>query len=653
MRPASSPRWAEILAALPFTLLVLVIVAAVVAAFPGADSHEQLAALRADLLPGSRDLLKPEGLERRLFMVLVPVLPLAAAAGLLLARRIGPLRGISGVALILAIVTGIAGIKILHGVSQVANCLFLKDPLADLFCLLAAVILAIRIPCADWRIRRGVLTWVCVLVAAGFVLLPRGLGVGDINEHQATSRYWSIHFQAVFHPLTQAVAGKAMSGFPPALYGGFHWLLAPLFHVTGLSVARFCIVMALLQASALATLVFTGFRVVRNPLLAVLLACTLAFVTGGGWALAYGNWDPYFQYWPVRFLFPAAVVCLALCIGPGIRVAVAGGAIAGIALVWNLESGVAAAGGLAAVFFLEMLARRPAAWRLTAAFFAATAATTALTLWCLPPGSFAKLSETAGFQALFYRAGFCMEPLPLMPHPWHLVALTYVIGILAAVRGVLMRRAGRFERACCCLAVTGLGLFVYYQGRSHDYNLISVSWPAVMLGFIFADRLFRAARLRLLPRAACAAVVPLLFLAVSTCTVLAGAMPDIIRTGVARWSSLLNPRETPLMARIRFVREHVGADRECTILAQFQAVYFGEAGLRSQLDGPGLTEIFTLTDCRRIADELTSRPSPHLFVEAGTIRDYGLEPALSGYRLAGKSPKGELMYYEPLAADDR
>jgi hypothetical protein len=41
------------------------------------------------------------------------------------------------------------------------------------------------------------------------------------------------------------------------------------------------------------------------------------------------------------------------------------------------------------------------------------------------------------------------------------------------------------------LSVLGLGHFSYYQGRSHDYTLTAVWWPAFILLTISAGMLYR------------------------------------------------------------------------------------------------------------------------------------------------------------------
>jgi hypothetical protein len=45
-----------------------------------------------------------------------------------------------------------------------------------------------------------------------------------------------------------------------------------------------------------------------------------------------------------------------------------------------------------------------------------------------------------------------------------------------------------------CVGLLGVGLFVYYLGPSHDFNLPSIWWPALLLAMIFARSCVRASQ---------------------------------------------------------------------------------------------------------------------------------------------------------------
>ena len=86
-----------------------------------------------------------------------------------------------------------------------------------------------------------------------------------------------------------------------------------------------------------------------------------------------------------------------------------------------------------------------------------------------------------GFQATFYGLGFMMLPLPPWPDAWYCVAAGYVIALLLGL--IQLRQGHALGRVLplLYLSLLGAGLFTYYQGRSHFFNLVSVSWPLIPL----------------------------------------------------------------------------------------------------------------------------------------------------------------------------
>ncbi|MGB8356684.1 MAG: hypothetical protein WCD79_22490, partial [Chthoniobacteraceae bacterium] len=100
--------------------------------------------------------------------------------------------------------------------------------------------------------------------------------------------------------------------------------------------------------------------------------------------------------------------------------------------------------------------------------------------------------------------------------------------------------------------------------------------------------------------------------------------------------------------RVAFIRDHVGADRDCVILADYQAAYFMETGLRSSLDAPGLTEIFFLKDLEQLREDLVTNPPRHLFVDEETVGKLGLTGTVKdNYKTVETFPDGKLVYLEP------
>ena len=101
--------------------------------------------------------------------------------------------------------------------------------------------------------------------------------------------------------------------------------------------------------------------------------------------------------------------------------------------------------------------------------------------------------------------------------------------------------------------------------------------------------------------------------------------------------------------RIAFIRAHVGGDRECVILAEFQAVYFAETGFKSAMNAPGLTEMFFKEDLETIRSALILNPVQHLFVDTSTSSSLQIDETLKArYKTVSTSPDGKLKYMEPI-----
>ena len=80
----------------------------------------------------------------------------------------------------------------------------------------------------------------------------------------------SIHLQVLMSPLVQVMQGDTLLVDLPSQYGLFPELLAPIFHVTGLSILSFTIVMSLLSSISLLLIYLTMRRLVTNPVLLLL-----------------------------------------------------------------------------------------------------------------------------------------------------------------------------------------------------------------------------------------------------------------------------------------------------------------------------------------------------------------------------------------------
>ena len=151
------------------------------------------------------------------------------------------------------------------------------------------------------------------------------------------------HFSAVFYPVVSVCQGKALLIGCASQYGLYPHLLQPVFAFTGLSVLGFTAVMGLLLAASYLALWLFLARACDNRSAAFLGFASLLL---NGWFSFFraADFNPYFQYLPIRFVFPALLVPLGWrYLGRPTRGAYWGLlAFLSAGVLWNLDSGLPA-----------------------------------------------------------------------------------------------------------------------------------------------------------------------------------------------------------------------------------------------------------------------------------------------------------------------
>jgi hypothetical protein len=536
-----------------------------------------------------------------------------------------------------------------------------------------------------WKPRRFASFSRWAALAAVFALIAARVATVGVFDLHHVAILGGVDWNTVFYSVSQAEAGaRPMIDFT-AQYGYYSALLKPWFALVGLSVFSFTATMAALQGFSMACIGWVLWLRMRNGPLLVLCMAAL------GWLMM--TWlGIYYAYYPIRLLFPAISVLAVYAYWnrpTASRAAIAGALLGGPGVWWNLDSGVVAIGSwicvLAVKALSETLDLSPAGrrtwrtWRHLAISFGAAAFGFAMIYLALSAeaGRCLDIRLLTRFQLVFYLAGFGKLPMPLSPHLWQVIIGIYLAGLIFGLSSAIRaRRLAPGAGTILHLSVLGVGLFSYYQGRSHDYNLVHVSWPAVCLVFLFADRLLAAARARVLPRIFAAGALPAASLGavclVSTWTFTpsaAGLYWNWLREGLSR-----NPPSSSVTDAAEYIARAVSEpnapdgsrskrDVSCAILSPFQATYFAALGMRSTLKGPSLLETLLRRDLDAVEDQLRSRDIRHVFIEDRFIAGIGspLAPLgpdfrvklLGWYRVVGRNPAGNLLALEPRAELDQ
>jgi hypothetical protein len=462
--------------------------------FPAAAPANLRAGIGVDLFHGAA--LRPEPAERLSFGLSLLLAPLALAGAYCVARRrIAADRAAAwSLGLSLLAATGLAAwfFSTAHerGILWPASHEFLVP--AAVAALAVMVLLAFGRRCESRlrvRLADGAAVLVCAFLASHVIYA----GSRDV--------YVSVHEEPLLFPLVQVLHGRTILVDCESLYGLYpHWL-EPVFRVVPLSPASFSAVMASLLFVVLIAL-YRFLRITTGTLSIAWLGFAACFFS----CFTHLNGPfPHFQCFPIRALFPALVLWL------GARYVqrpiwgrlLALSVVAGLAPLWNLDSGLAAlAAALAVVGSHGILLRvepartrfmRTGALLATMVALAALLAGAVLVLLMLRSGQWPDVARLGKFQRIFYEHGFLAENLPPLG-AWWLLAVIYLGALQRGMAALTSRQGDRLAPVFVQLAALGSVLFAYYQGRSVVANFYFVAWPAVLILALWLPDLVRRMR---------------------------------------------------------------------------------------------------------------------------------------------------------------
>ncbi|MBU0640981.1 MAG: LamG domain-containing protein [Planctomycetes bacterium] len=427
------------------------------------------------------------------------------------------------------------------------------------------------------------------------------------------------HFRAVFYSVVQVYFGKAVLVDTQTQYGLYAHLLEPLFRLIGLSVFTFTATMATLLAITFGVLALFLRSCLRNRVLACLGLASIVFYH----YVAFHNIpsDPYFQYGPLRTLFPVVLVYLVWrYVNARTRVLYYANFLwCALGVLWNLETGVICCGAwLLVLLYAELFQPTfaSAARRMTLHVLTAVSALTA-TLACyglyvyIRYGGWPDPRPLLDAARVFYGCGFYMLPMPPV-YAWRAVVLIYIIGLSCAARAVVTREAEPRSKMVFFLCIMGAGLFAYYQGRSHELVIKNVAWPAIVLAAMFADRLLAgvSSRSAEAPRRAIVLIGLLCAMAYPVRALLSGRhAPLLIDLVQRRFCAALTGQareSTPFPPHREFVRDYTSPGDKVIILSADSDLLYLDAGVPCAADIPGWTEAVLKRDVRRFVQFLTS-----------------------------------------------
>lgn len=439
------------------------------------------------------------------------------------------------------------------------------------------------------------------------------------------STFSAFHLNPIFYPISQVILGKILLVNVTSLYGLFPLFLAPIFKIVGFSLFKFSLVMGIILCASYIFLFLFMRKSINNYILLYSGFLGMVFYS----YLAHSPTSPgyYFQYWPIRLLFPAIFLFMtALYLKEGSRrLYYTTFFLCALGVLWNFDSGIIVFLSWVIVLAYHEFSKASGAVRkflnmamhiLNAIVFFVTVIFGFYLYTYVSGGSWPDISLFLQYQKMFL-SGYFMIPMLPPPHAWNLIILTYLIGLLLSVAALINKQVDYRDKLIFALSILGIGLFSYYEGRSHDLTLFGPSYPAFILVAIFADKLYTSIKNRgsaLLGEISIFAF--LFYIVISTpFSIIYNTKTYIgyIRNGA---TSSQNGSDSVYSRNISFIKKYTDKGEGVFILSPHnEGIYYGETGTFSSVDIPSSTDLFFKRETDTIVTFLEINKGSKVFVE--------------------------------------
>ncbi len=348
----------------------------------------------------------------------------------------------------------------------------------------------------------------------------------------------------------------------------------------------------------------------------------------------------YLQFLPHRVIFINTIIALGSAFllqnsrkntDTGLNILkTLGFLFASIGIVWNFESGmIALLGWTLFLIYLELIKirKKTSSYKnilpLSLAPIICVIGVIGLIqiITYTKSGSFLNLEQCFFFQSLFYKNGFYMLRMPLFTHPWMLFVLVYAIGIIKALNTLffseLISRKAELKGALYfLLSVIGIGIFVYYQGRSHIMVLNGVIFPAVILLALFCSEFYenwRNEKNQVLERkSACTKFVLIYILA----TIFAvSALDELFVKNLASQTNKLKANKGNTMKSIELIKNNIPSDKEPDIITLDSGILYTMLGRKDNLKLNPMTDLVTKKQYEKLFEYLEKSSNPLIIDE--------------------------------------
>jgi hypothetical protein len=448
---------------------------------------------------------------------------------------------------------------------------------------------------------------------------------------------WVHHLNPLLYPQAQISQGKTLLVDCPSLYGLFPHFLAPIFLLIPLNVYSFSVTMSILFLSVVLSIGFFLKKNTRNDL--VFLVGFLATIYCGYMEprilskLIHIRPDPFFQYAPLRMLFPYALLALSAVYQTTRHkkaIYTLTSVLMSLSVLWNFDSGIVA-------FFAWNLflaygelfhaatvpkAIRPILKHLCSSLVFLFLVVSGYSVFAFfRTGTFPDWIAYFQFYTIFSSYGFFQMPMPSYIHLWMVVVMIYIFALLLSIHGLLKKEHGKYNSTLFLLAIVGTGLFSYYQGRSHDANLYPLLITPILIVTLLIDHTLEKITQK---NKTSYLFIPLSIIGLYFC---ASSIPSICLWGPRLFHVWTVPgfeaayqEPSGFNARnIDFIKKHTHPGEPVVIYSDIyiDGIYHAETKTRAAMNLPASTEWLLKSDMDYLLSFLATNKTQKVFVLPG------------------------------------
>ncbi|MBT4731820.1 hypothetical protein HOB87_07610 [Candidatus Woesearchaeota archaeon] len=473
-----------------------------------------------------------------------------------------------------------------------------------------------------------------------YLILSFFINIFDVNS----SEWGWTHFDAIYYSVVQVVNDNSalyVDGFSNT-YGLYPHLLEPILSLTGgVSIFKFTLIQAALIFISFWIIYYVINKLVANRIIANIgfLSVIWAQYFYGKFAAMYlhRQMEYYFQYTPLRTIFPCLILYLAYkyTTKKSNFIRLLGYVVSAISLIWNIETGaIVSISWYMFILYSNIDHDGGAKFNLIKSFneflvfFGVIAAIIVFyyiyiyTRYGEPP------QLQLSFQTIktFGSHGYFMINIPVIG-PWNLLILIYISAFFYALLNIKKKAMYQFNSVMFLLSTMGFGLFYYYLGRSANGNIFFVSWP----GFILLTMYVNALHIKMKNKKA---LIHQKVLFISIMTVFLASTvnmiyyaPGAINKLIINRNKVFDLREnTVVKSNIEFIKKNTKPYENILILSGRQGVYHSETTTSSSFN-IGLRDLFYKKDYDKLI-ELISSKNIKIFLDEDTFKN---DPGQSVY----------------------